>query len=45
MLEDTLIIFGGEFGRTPMAQGSGQDYHMSAFSHGELGGGIKGGFC
>jgi uncharacterized protein (DUF1501 family) len=45
MLEDTLIIFGGEFGRTPMAQGSGRDHHMSAFSHVVLGGGIKGGFC
>ncbi|WDE95344.1 DUF1501 domain-containing protein [Lentisphaera profundi] len=43
MLEDTLIIFGGEFGRTPMAQGTGRDHHMSAFSHVVLGGGIKGG--
>jgi uncharacterized protein (DUF1501 family) len=43
MLDDTLIIFGGEFGRTPMAQGSGRDHHMSAFSHVLCGGGIKGG--
>jgi uncharacterized protein (DUF1501 family) len=43
MLEETLIIFGGEFGRTPMAQGTGRDHHMSAFTHVVLGGGIKGG--
>lgn len=43
MLEDTLIIFGGEFGRTPMAQGSGRDHHINAFSVFLCGGGIKGG--
>jgi uncharacterized protein (DUF1501 family) len=43
MLEDTLIIFGGEFGRTPMAQGSGRDHHINAFSMFLCGGGIKGG--
>ena len=43
MLDETLIIFGGEFGRTPMAQGTGRDHHMSAFTHVVLGGGIKGG--
>ncbi|MEO2004979.1 MAG: DUF1501 domain-containing protein [Candidatus Poribacteria bacterium] len=43
MLEDTLIIWGGEFGRTPMAQGSGRDHHIRGFSMWMAGGGIKGG--
>ncbi len=43
MLKDTLIIWGGEFGRTPMAQGNGRDHHMKGFSHFMCGGGIKGG--
>jgi Protein of unknown function (DUF1501) len=43
MLEDTLIIWGGEFGRTPMAQGSGRDHHIKGFSTWMAGGGIKGG--
>ena len=43
MLEDTLIIWGGEFGRTPMGQGSGRDHHINAFSIWMAGGGIKGG--
>src|SRR5262249_14395749 len=43
MLKDTLIVFGGEFGRTPMAQGSGRDHHMKGFSMWLCGGGIKGG--
>ena len=43
MLEDTLIIWGGEFGRTPMAQGSGRDHHIKGFSIWMAGGGIKGG--
>jgi hypothetical protein len=43
MLEDTLIIWGGEFGRTPMGQGSGRDHHINAFSIFLAGGGIKGG--
>lgn len=43
MLKDTLIIWGGEFGRTPMAQGSGRDHHIKGFSMCLLGGGIKGG--
>jgi len=43
MLKDTLIIFGGEFGRTPMAQGSGRDHHIKGFSMWLAGGGIKGG--
>ena len=47
MLKDTLIIWGGEFGRTPMAQTNkgrvGRDHHMRAFSMFLCGGGIKGG--
>jgi hypothetical protein len=43
MLDDTLIIWGGEFGRTPMGQGSGRDHHILAFSLWLAGGGIKGG--
>ncbi len=43
MLDDTLIIWGGEFGRTPMGQGSGRDHHINAFSLLMAGGGIKGG--
>ena len=44
MLKDTLIIFGTEFGRTPMSQGgSGRDHHMNCFSSFLAGGGIKGG--
>ncbi len=43
MLDDTLIVFGGEFGRTPMAQGNGRDHHMKGFSMWLAGGGIKGG--
>ena len=41
LLEDTLIVWGGEFGRTPMAQGSGRDHHINAFSLWMAGGGIK----
>ncbi len=43
MLDDTLIVWGGEFGRTPMAQGNGRDHHMKGFSMWLAGGGIKGG--
>jgi hypothetical protein len=43
MLDDTLIIWGGEFGRTPMGQGTGRDHHINAFSLWLAGGGIKGG--
>jgi len=43
MLEDTLVIWGGEFGRTPMAQGSGRDHHIRGFSLWMAGGGIQGG--
>jgi hypothetical protein len=43
MLDDTLIIWGGEFGRTPMAQGDGRDHHIKGFSVWMAGGGIRGG--
>jgi hypothetical protein len=43
MLEDTLVIWGGEFGRTPMGQGGGRDHHINAFSIWLAGGGVKGG--
>ena len=43
LLDDTLIIWGGEFGRTPMGQGTGRDHHIQAFSIWLAGGGIKGG--
>ncbi|MCF6311420.1 MAG: DUF1501 domain-containing protein [Verrucomicrobiales bacterium] len=45
LLDDTLIVWGGEFGRTPMVQGStdGRDHHPNAFSMWLAGGGIKGG--
>ncbi len=48
MLDDTLVIWGGEFGRTPMAQTNkgeeaGRDHHMRAFSIWMAGGGIQGG--
>ena len=43
MLEDTLVVWAGEFGRTPMAQGNGRDHHIKGFSMWMAGGGIKGG--
>ena len=43
MLDETLVIWGGEFGRTPMAQGTGRDHHIKGFSMWMAGGGIKGG--
>ena len=43
MLDETLIVFGTEFGRTPMAQGNGRDHHIKGFSMWMVGGGIKGG--
>jgi hypothetical protein len=43
MLDETLVVWGGEFGRTPMAQSNGRDHHMKGFSLFMAGGGIKGG--
>jgi hypothetical protein len=41
MLDDTLILWGGEFGRTPMGQGTGRDHHILGFSVFLAGGGVK----
>lgn len=43
LLKDTLVIWGGEFGRTPMVQGGndGRDHHPNAFTMWMAGGGIK----
>jgi hypothetical protein len=50
LLDDTLVIWGGEFGRTPFLQGKieetaqwGRDHHPYAFTHWFAGGGIKAG--
>ncbi|NBV79966.1 MAG: DUF1501 domain-containing protein, partial [Verrucomicrobia bacterium] len=43
MLEETLLLWGGEFGRTPMGQGSGRDHHILGFSVFLAGGGVKAG--
>jgi hypothetical protein len=44
MLKETLIVWAGEFGRTPMSQGgSGRDHHNKGFSVWLAGGGVKGG--
>ena len=51
LLDDTLVIWGGEFGRTPMNQGEmangnyGRDHHMKAFSIWMAGGGIQPGIA
>ncbi|MCB1062385.1 MAG: DUF1501 domain-containing protein [Verrucomicrobiae bacterium] len=46
LLEDTLIVWGGEFGRTPIVQGSnGRDHNPQGFSMWMAGGGVKGGFA
>jgi hypothetical protein len=43
MLDSTLVVWGGEFGRTPMSQGGndGRDHHPNAFTMWLAGGGIK----
>ncbi|QDU61819.1 hypothetical protein Pan216_26840 [Planctomycetes bacterium Pan216] len=46
MLDDTLVVWGGEFGRTPMYQGKGgvgRDHHIKGFSMWLAGGGVQGG--
>ena len=51
LLKDTLIVWGSEFGRTPLRQGgnakdkgvSGRDHHKDAFTMWMAGGGVKGG--
>ncbi|WP_010581640.1 DUF1501 domain-containing protein [Schlesneria paludicola] len=44
MLKDTLVVFGSEFGRTPMNQGTGRDHHLAGFTMWFAGGGFKPGF-
>jgi hypothetical protein len=45
LLDDTLVIWGGEFGRTPMTEGTnGRDHNPYGFSMLLAGGGVKGGF-
>lgn len=46
LLQDTIVIWGGEFGRTPMVQGGndGRDHHNRCFSLWLAGGGIKSGY-
>ena len=48
LLDETLVIFGGEFGRTPFAENkkgakAGRDHHSTAFSYLLAGGGVKSG--
>jgi uncharacterized protein (DUF1501 family) len=44
LLDDTLVVWGGEFGRTPTSEGSkGRDHHSLGFTMWLAGGGIKGG--
>ncbi|HAV63353.1 MAG TPA: sulfatase, partial [Verrucomicrobiales bacterium] len=44
MLHDTLVVWAGEFGRTPMSQGGdGRDHHNAGFSIWMAGGGVKAG--
>ncbi len=43
LLKETLVVWGGEFGRTPTAQGNGRDHNHYGFSMWLAGGGIKGG--
>ncbi len=46
MLEDTLVIWGGEFGRTPTTEGSnGRDHNHYGFTMWMAGGGVKGGMA
>jgi hypothetical protein len=43
LLEETIVVFGTEFGRSPGAQGDGRDHHPNGFCAWLAGGGIKGG--
>ncbi len=44
LLKDTLVIWGGEFGRTPYAQGGdGRDHNHKGYSMWMAGGGVRGG--
>jgi hypothetical protein len=43
LLDDTLVVFGTEFGRSPGAEGTGRDHHPQGFCAWLAGGGIQGG--
>ena len=44
MLDSTLVVWGGEFGRTPMSEkGTGRDHNPTGFTMWMAGGGVKGG--
>ena len=43
LLDETIVMWGGEFGRTPAAQGTGRDHNHWGFSMWLAGGGVKGG--
>ncbi len=43
LLDTTLVVWAGEFGRTPAAQGNGRDHHAAAHTVWMAGGGVKGG--
>ncbi len=43
LLQDTLVVFGTEFGRSPGAEGTGRDHHPQGFCAWLAGGGVKGG--
>jgi len=46
LLKDTLVVWGGEFGRTPAAQGTdGRNHNNRGFSMWMAGGGVKGGLA
>jgi hypothetical protein len=45
LLNDTLVVWGTEFGRSPGAQGDGRDHHPQGFSAWLAGGGVKGGIA
>ena len=48
LLDDTIVIWGGEFGRTPMGEvreSTGRNHHIDAFTMWVAGGGFRGGLC
>jgi uncharacterized protein (DUF1501 family) len=45
LLDDTLVVFGTEFGRSPGAEGTGRDHHPQGFCAWLAGAGIKGGIA
>lgn len=46
LLEDTLVVWGGEFGRSPTSQGTdGREHHPHGYSLCMMGGGVKGGYA